>query len=140
MALGVTCDARHLDLVHGVDQPGRRAGLAQDVAHVRDLRDARGFTAQGWWNLDAEQALPGNFGKGLAGETSLRVDRRSVRFGGLSRRAGARRQVVLADTDYPGRTRRSLRFHRLSPITYGLRRSRRHYAESPPGGQPKITR
>ena len=58
IALGVAHDARHLDLVHGVDQRGRGAGLTEDVAHVGDFRDARAFAAERLRHLNAEQPLP----------------------------------------------------------------------------------
>ena len=112
VALGVAHDAGHLDLVHRVDQAGGGAGLAEDVADVGDFRDARAFAAQGLRHLDAEQALFADFGKGLARETRLGVDRRGVGLGSVGGGARARRQIVLANTDHPGGTRHSLRFHR----------------------------
>ena len=115
IALGVARDARHLDLMHGVDQAGGRAGLAEDVAHVGDFRDARSFAAQGLRNLHAEQTLFADFRKGLAGETRFGVDRRGVGLGSVGSRARARRQIILANTYHPGSTRHSLRFHLNSP-------------------------
>jgi len=111
IALGMPCDARHLDLVHGVNQRGRRAGLAQDVTDVGNFRDTRAFAAEGLRHLDAEKPLLADFGEGLDGETSLRIDRRRIRLGHVGRRAGACNQVVLSNRSYPGSARHSLRFH-----------------------------
>ena len=57
IALRVAEDACHLDLMHRINQGGRRAGLAEDVANVGDFRDAGTFAFQGLRHLDAEQAL-----------------------------------------------------------------------------------
>jgi hypothetical protein len=110
IALGVAHDARHFDLMHGVDQRGRRAGLAQDVTYIGYFRDACAFASQPLRDLDAEQPLLTYLGKGLAGKASFRVDRRRVEFRNVGGGTGARRQIVLANADHPGGARHSLRF------------------------------
>src|SRR4029077_5527665 len=113
---GVPGNARHLDLMHGIDQPGGRTGLPEDVADVGYFRDARGLAPQGLGDLDAEQALFADFRKRLAGETRLGVDRGGIGLGSVGCRARTRCQIILANADYPGSsTRHSLWFHLNSP-------------------------
>jgi len=115
IALGMTHDAGHFDLMHGVDQPGRRAGLTEDVTHVGNFRDARAFAAQGLRDLDAEKPLLANFGKRFARKTRFRIGGRGVQCRDVGRGACPRRQIVLPNAENPGCTGNSLRFHRKSP-------------------------
>jgi hypothetical protein len=88
-------------------------------------------------HLNAEKPLAANFSEGLAGKTSLGVDRRGIRFRNFGGGTGAGRKIVLANIDNPGSARNSLSFHSKSPqLPFGLQQSERHYPESPRTGQP----
>ena len=74
----VAHDARHLDLVHGVDHAGGGARLAELVAHVGHVADARALAAQRARHHDAEQPLRLDGGKRLGRETGATVDIRGT--------------------------------------------------------------
>src|SRR5258707_1680603 len=94
----VANDAGDLDLMHGVNQRGGRAGLAEDVANIGDFADGRALAVQGLRYLDAEQALLAKFREGLARKAGFGIDRRSVGAGHVGGRARTGGQVALAGT------------------------------------------
>ncbi len=107
--------------------------MAEDVTYVGDFRDACTLAAQSLRDLDAEQPLLTDFGKRFLGEARFRIDCRSGHFRHVGSGTRARRQIVVADIDYPGDPWDALRFHRNSLLAW--RQSRGHYAETPRDGQ-----
>jgi hypothetical protein len=59
----VAHDARHLDLMHRVDQARRGAGGPEDVADVDDFGEGGAVTVECRGNHDAEQALLADLGE-----------------------------------------------------------------------------
>ena len=110
-ALGVAQNASHLHLVHRVDEPGRCAGLSQDVADIDDLGEARAFAVECGGYHAAEQALLADFGEGFTRKPAFGIDGRSVVLGDLGCFPRARNQVIVAFAEHGnGAGRASYRF------------------------------
>ena len=65
----------HLHLVHGVDEPGRGAGLAEREADVRQRAEARALAPEVKRHGDPEERLPLDLGERLRGKAGLLIDR-----------------------------------------------------------------
>ena len=114
IALDMAHDARHLDLVHGIDERGRGARLPERVAHIDDLGKRGPFAVEGRRHHDAEQALTAQFRKGFVGKSRLRIDGDGVRTRDFRRRARPREEMPLPRADNRCNIdRHSLCFHGL---------------------------
>ena len=76
--LRVMDDARHLDLVHGVDHRRRAAVLAQHLADTGDLDDVEAQAAVALGHVRAEQARVAQGVKRLARKAGVAIDVRRV--------------------------------------------------------------
>ena len=95
----VTDQARHHDLVHGVDHAGRRAGPRKRVAGIDDAGQLHALAAEIERNHDAEQTRGLGGRQRLTGIPGLAIDRIDIGGGHSRDRTGAASEILLGGSE-----------------------------------------